>query len=281
MRTMLALAGGAAIIAVAASSGAASSSAPTKWEPPSQSGLDNLRFMATTAGLSNDWVAFLAFVARGESGWNNLSGLGIPDMFPPGTRPNLKASAARQQGEASAARKAWERNGVSRGWFDGCGHDPEGYQFGSGGWFGMIPANGLGVLRKTSMRCLPPSAVFDPAASIVMATAFARGLMGWSQFKELPTVANLRVMWGCPGCGGDRSKIASKRSVFEKHARDTGLNSSFLDKKITRPDLDLEEMYRRMVSTVAESYGEAIAASDYDITADPAFSLMRPKEFYR
>lgn len=217
---------------------------PGEWEPPSQGGLDTLRSLCAQAGVSQDWAAFLAFVAYGESRWNNLVGLGVPSRFPPWTRPNMKASQSVQEAEALAAKIAWERN---RERFEGCGHPSEAYWFGSGGWFGMLPANGLAKFAGTPLVCLPPSAVFDPPASIAMALGMARALMGWSRFKKRPTWLNLRVMWGCPSCGGDPAKIAAKRAKFEAHAKAAGLPDGWLDQEIpSRPPGDIEALYRAM-----------------------------------
>lgn len=214
------------------------------WQPPDRAGLDTLRRLCASAGVPEPWIEWLAFTARGESGWNNLVGLGLPDMFPPGTKPNLKASASAQANEARAAKIAYERNADK---FTSCGHPASAYQFGSGGWFGMLPANGLAKLSGTSLGCLPPSAVFDPAASLVMALLMARALTGWTGYKKTPTWLNLRVGWGNPSAMGNAAKLSERRERFEGHRADTGLPAGWLDRKPpSLPSFDPVAMYEVM-----------------------------------
>lgn len=174
---------------------------------------------------------FLILVARGESGWNPLVGLGDPALFPPGTKPNTKASAAAQEGEARAARVAYDRHAD---YFAGCdAGERAAYSFGSGGWFGMLPANGLWQLRDTPLGCWPPRAVFEPARAITMAVAFARALQGWDGFQANPTVGNLRAGWGLPTSMGT-NVAADRLAKYRRHARESGLPESFIDEPIAR-----------------------------------------------
>ena len=113
--------------------------------------------------------------------------------------------------EPEAAACKWvsirERN---RERFAGCGYPASAYTFGSGGWFGMLPANALAQLGDAH-RCMPPSSVFDPRVSMAMAVGFARGLMRWKAYERMPTWLNLRAMWGWPAKGGDLSYLAKAR----------------------------------------------------------------------
>ena len=236
----------AALVALVAALGSSSAKGASAkgWQPPDSGGLDTLRTLAARAGLSEEQTAFLALVAYGESRFNNLVGLGIPSLFPEGTRPNMNASASMQEAEARAARKAYDRNASK---FSHCGWPADSYGFGSGGWFGLLPANGLAQLTGTGLECLGPYAVFDPAASLVMAYAFARGLQGWDGYQALPTPANLRAGWGWPAKMGDAAYLASKRKKFEGYAQAIGLPVSFLDQHLPRfPKRDLEAMYDAM-----------------------------------
>lgn len=227
----------AAALLVLASGGGGGGS----WSPPSQAGLDTLRDLCARAGLSEQHTAFLALVARGESGFNNLRGLGIPERFPPGTIPTKNAG---QLGinEARAAERAYNHK---RAIFANCGHPAAAYAFGSGGWFGGLPAYMLAQFPKGSnLRCLPPSAVFDPVASLCMAIGFARGLQGYRGFKLIPTVLNLRGGWGRPGRMGDTTRLASIRDHYANQAAQIGLGRGFVDQQISRfPGLDLEALY--------------------------------------
>lgn len=165
-----------------------------------------VRGLAAEAGLPSAWGDFLALVAWRESKGNAQA-------------RNDDAN------EAEAAAQAYERN---RERFAGCGYPASTYTFGSGGWFGMLPANALAQLGDDH-RCLPPSSVFEPRVAIAMAVGFARGLMGWRRYQQVPTWLNLRAMWGWPAKGGDPAYLAKARPTFQEDARDVGLPASWLD----------------------------------------------------
>ena len=165
-----------------------------------------VRGLAAEAGLPDAWGDFFALVAWRESKGNSQS---VNDST----------------SEAEAAARAYDRN---RDRYAGCGHPASAYTFGSGGWFGMLPANALAQLGDAH-RCLPPSSVFDPRASMAMAVGFARGLMRWKAYERMPTWLNLRAMWGWPAKGGDLSYLAKARRAFEEDAAAVGLAPSWLD----------------------------------------------------
>lgn len=175
-----------------------------------QSSIDRVaavRGLAAEAGLPAEWGDFLALVAWRES-------KGTP------TAKNDSAS------EAAAAENAYRRNEEK---FAACGYGEEAYEY-SGGWFGIMPANGLAQLRE-EWRCMPPSSVFDPRVSLAMAVGFARGLMEWKAYAARPTWLNLRAMWGWPAKGGDASYLAAARREYIKDARAVGLAESWLDRR--------------------------------------------------
>jgi hypothetical protein len=228
---------------------------------------------------------FLILVARGESGWNPLVGLGDPSLFPAGTKPNTKASAGAQENEARAARVAFERHAAD---FEACGigHSEQDFGFGSGGWFGMLPANGIWQLRDTPFRCWPPAAVFDPARALTMAIAFARGLQGWDGFKANPTVYNLRAGWGIPTSMGNN--VAAERiAKYRKHAQESGLPSSFVDETIAHFPGDYVGIYQTLAAgAVASSSSDAsqpaandgspdVLEPDYDLRETPPMMIRR------
>lgn len=167
-----------------------------------------IRGLAAEAGLPEEWGDFLALVAWRESKGNPQA---INDS------PH----------EADAAARAYDRN---RHRYTGCGYAAASYTFGSGGWFGMLPANGLAQLGKAH-RCLAPSSVFEPRVAMAMAVGFARGLMQWDGYAKTPTWLNLRAMWGWPAKGGDADYLRNARPEFTKDAAAVGLPPSWLDRR--------------------------------------------------
>ncbi|MCX4240193.1 hypothetical protein [Paraliomyxa miuraensis] len=165
-----------------------------------------VRGLAAEAGLPPAWGDFFALVAWRESKGN-------PQAVNDSTS------------EAAAAAKAFDRN---RERYEGCGHPEGAYTFGSGGWFGMLPANGLAQLGE-ALYCLPPSSVLEPRVALAMAVGFARGLMRWDGFGKVPTWLNLRAMWGWPAKGGDLAFLAKARVEFAGDAAEVGLPASWLD----------------------------------------------------
>jgi hypothetical protein len=190
---------------------------------PDATGLSSVRQHAILVGAPKPWQDFFILVAQGESGGNNLVGLGVQTDAPPYVHMNYSTA------EAAAAGRAYDRNAEH---FTNCW--PQGaYEFGSGGWFGLLPANAL-VAFKTDgeLRCLHPWSVFDTKIAMIMAAWFARRLTGWSNWDG--TVLSLRVGWGAPEKMGDQEYLEQKRSKFEEDCRQVGLPESFLDTKLAR-----------------------------------------------
>ncbi len=196
--------------------------------PPTFENQDSLRFLLEVSGLAPSWVLFFEAVALNESRFNNLTGRGDPAMFPDWSEPNLKASASAQQREQRAAARAYERNAER---YRDCGFPVDDYTFGSGGWFGLLPANALAAFKDTDYRCLHPYYVFFPGASIVMAIEFARRLMNWSSWKSAPTFANLRVGWGDPSKMGDRKAMAESAAKLKARLSELGANPNIASMK--------------------------------------------------
>lgn len=165
-----------------------------------------VRGLAAEAGLPEAWGDFFAMVAWRES-------KGDPE------------ATNDSEGEAEAAGKAYRRN---RERYEGCGHPESAYTWGSGGWFGILPANGLAQLGD-ELRCLPPSSVLEPRVALAMAVGMARGLMRWDGFAKVPSWLNLRAMWGWPAKGGDAAYLAAARPEFAKDAAAVGLPRGWLD----------------------------------------------------
>lgn len=97
-------------------------------------------------------------------------------------RPDERKPANRTPSEARAAKRAWEQvrgqgkiPGMLAAW------PQSDWDWGSGGWFGLLPAYGLQAFNgdeQTNGRPLGPYDVFDPRRSTVMMLAFIDRLMG-------------------------------------------------------------------------------------------------------
>lgn len=182
-----------------------------------------VRGLAAEADLPAAWGDFFALVAWRES------------------KGNPKA-VNDSEGEAEAAATAYERNQER---YEGCGHPESAYTWGSGGWFGILPANGLAQLGD-ELQCLPPSSVLEPRAAMAMAVGMARGLMRWDRFAKVPTWLNLRAMWGWPAKGGDAAYLAAARPEFAKDAAAVGLPKSWLDGRPPPLEVSAAEVLERL-----------------------------------
>lgn len=220
------------------SEGAGGDSDPS---PSARSGLDYLRELGDAAGMTPEQVDFLAFVAYGESGLKPNVGLGIPEMFPAGTKPNTRASQAAQAREARAAANAYEAN---TGWLGSCGYPASAYSFGSGGLFAFLPTYALAQFKGTPLACANPAMVFDAAFAMAAAYGFARSLTQRSGY--LGTYGSLRSGWGLPSKIGDRDRIASKAAKWNGHLKALGLNRTVESQAPAFPRRDLVLMFEAM-----------------------------------
>lgn len=200
-------------------------------EPEDQAGQAELRQLLQRAGLSEDWQTFFLATAGGESGWNNLVGLGPNDHpgRPPFFKPS-KASEKLQRGEARAAKRAYDNNAKL---FRDCPFPADRYTFGSGGYFGLLPAFGLYAFRGTPLICTDPWDVSDPAVSVAMAVDFARRTM----LNRNPTSwLALRTGWGNPAKTNDKTrqqKVMDKPRGFGFQLDRLGVPRSFAEGKPT------------------------------------------------
>lgn len=224
-----------AALGLAAAMAGGGGSAP-KGTAISRAGFKKIRELASLSGLSEDWQNFFIFVAYGESGGNNLVGLGNPALYPPWTVTNRRwiekgrpALTNAQRNEAKAAARGYDNAPQIQCW------DRTAYVFGSGGWFGFLPSTALSNVKNSPLRCQHPYTIFDPGASMVYAMAFARNLQGWEQWQNGPrTVLSLRAGWGWPAKMGDAAYLTAKRAKYAKQLNKIGLPASFLDKKLPR-----------------------------------------------
>jgi len=194
-----------------------------------------LRYYLEEAGLHPYWIVFFEAMAANESNFKEWVGLGKPELYPEGTVPSQNHPEWRKENEHQAAIRAYERN-IER--YEDCGYAPERYTFGSGGWFALLPANGLRAFDGTDLQCLDPYSVFDPAASVVMAIEMVRRLMRWSGWKKAPTFANLRAGLKNPAEMGDPEaihQIVHKTKGLLYRYNQIGANPALID--MTPPPL--------------------------------------------
>lgn len=202
---------------------------------PIGGGQEELRYLMEWAFLDPQWMAFLECQAKRESGFNNFRGLGLPELFPEWAKPT-DTNFQTQQNEADAAAKGYERNK----YLHDCPWPRSRYVFGSGGWFGLLPATGVAVFRNTRYACIDPWSVFDPPASLVMAMGYADGLQNWKGFKKEPTWLNLRVGWGNPSKMGNPSSMANVESKFGDRLESLGYPRSLMYNTVTPLPADID-----------------------------------------
>jgi hypothetical protein len=98
------------------------------------------------------------------------------------------AAANRTKSEATAAARAYARNAPKMPDLV-AGTKPEDWTWGSGGWFGFLPANGVFRFKDQGAAVgeISPMDVFDPWRSTVMLLVYASRLTNWSNFRDLET----------------------------------------------------------------------------------------------
>lgn len=95
------------------------------------------------------------------------------------------AAANRTASEASAAGVAYDRN-RDRMPSVTAGTPRSEWTWGSGGWYGFLPANGLWAFRgDVSPGDVGPYDVFDPWRSTVMLGSAVQRLMRWRNYRDL------------------------------------------------------------------------------------------------
>lgn len=171
------------------------------------------------AGASSGWGKFLQAVAHHES-------------------RGVITSTRKTKGERKGATDVYVAK-LDR--FASCPWPASAYTWGSGGWFAMLPANGLTAFFDTPLVCeLDPRTMhLDPKASTVMALGFAQRCMRRGSFKDKPTWRTLNRCWagGSYMDGTPASKVASIDAKFLKALRALGIPESFADRKVNKlPD---------------------------------------------
>lgn len=134
----------------------------TRW---GRAELTRLAQEAEAAGAPEGFAKFAEAAAWTESRWDNCAINDSPS-------------------EAAAALRLFE-GAQSRGWFQETTYDAEKFGFGSGGWFGLMPATGLiaGGSRGPFVNA-DPRIVTNPVESVVMVADFCVRIFRKYQAKD-------------------------------------------------------------------------------------------------
>jgi len=196
---------------VLAAGGAAANDSGYPTGPPSKAGHAELLDVVKRTGAPDEWGTFLSAVGYWESKFNNLA-------------------ENTSKGEAAAARRAYDR-AIGKGRFAGSPWPESAYTFGSGGWYGLIPANAMEGFAGTELENLDPRmAIHDPVTSTILAFEYARRIFGWAAFDG--TWLSLRVGFANPSKMGDPEFVAEVRERFAQSLRAIGAPESFMHKHV-------------------------------------------------
>lgn len=204
---LLAAAGAVGAVSVAA---AAPRRAPEV--PPSQ-GRAAVEAAMRNAGVSDPWVLWGIWVAKGESNWkitaNNHS-----------------------EGERDAAGDLFDRLVAQGRW--PCPVDKARYRIGSGGWFGQLaPLTSYHLIKagvSPSVACDPKTAWRTPALGV---TAHLQQVQG--TIPLLPpggTFLQLRALYGLPTRDPAAVDTPERRAQYSKTLKSAGIDPSFLDEQV-------------------------------------------------
>lgn len=223
-------------LAAAGGAGAASSPGGGGSGPGASGGERAVRKQARRAMVHDDWGTFLAAVAHHESRWNPNVAFGAADLAQiPGTVKLNTTPEKMARNESRAGERAFDRNVTRKdgtaGQLARCSYPRARYAY-SGGWYGILPANGLvSSFRGTDGVCLDPWLVFDPWVSTLMAIGYAKGLRGWKSFRRSPqSWLALNRGWKDPGKMDQAMEKTDAR--FLKALRNMGVSESFAYRKV-------------------------------------------------
>jgi hypothetical protein len=139
------------------------------------------------------------------------------------------------ESEATAACNLYE-GALERGWFEQnpWRNEPERWCWGSGGWFGWLPAT---ALSKKGLENLDPMSVLDPIDGVAYLAAFVEALVT-GDFNKLPAdqrnwlsirraMASLTTMFDWEE-QGEKGTAAAVRERFAESLAKTGVNPDFM-----------------------------------------------------
>jgi hypothetical protein len=136
-----------------------------------------------------------------ESRGNPKAGLGRPELFPWWAEPRASARREDQLAESEAAAIAYDRNKEA---YLESPYPRRMWIFGSGGPYGLIPANALAPWRGTDdlrRGKVTPYDIFNPWRATVFFVDYVKRLVDRSEFRSLPE--------------GSRNVLALKRGLAQ------------------------------------------------------------------
>lgn len=201
---------GLAVVAIAGTAAANDGGYPTG--PPTKAGHEEMLGVLDRMDAPDDWQTFFSAVGYWESRFNNLT----------------ENTSTR---EAAAAKRAYNYM-RDKGRFADSPWPDSAYTFGSGGWYGLLPAYALEAFHGTDLENLEPrEAIHDPVTSTIMAIAYARRLFRWAAFDG--TWLSLRVGFANPSKMGDPDFVAEVRGRFAESLRAIGAPESFMHRQVS------------------------------------------------
>ncbi|WP_346017006.1 hypothetical protein [Pseudenhygromyxa sp. WMMC2535] len=191
------------------------------------------------AGAPRELWPFAAIQRYTESRGNPKAGLGRPELFPAWAEPR-NASRAQQLNEADAAASAYDRNAEA---YAESPYPRQMWVFGSGGAYGLLPANALAPWQDTdALRRgkVTPYDVFNPWRSTVFFLEYVRRLIGKSSFTSLPersrTFMALKRGMASPALVSDVNEQKTRSQTSRKNAtkalKSLGLREDYLDQPV-------------------------------------------------
>ncbi|HLT36927.1 MAG TPA: hypothetical protein VK034_11600 [Enhygromyxa sp.] len=174
-----------------------------------------------------------------ESHGNPKAGLGRPELFPSWTEPR-NALREEQLAESDAAAAAYDRN---REAYIESPYPRRMWIFGSGGPYGLIPANALAPWRGTdTLRRgkVTPYDVFNPWRATVFFVDYVKRLIDRAEFRNLPAgsrnVLALKRGLASPTLVADYEELKARSRTVRRKAAEAaqalGLDEDLLYTKI-------------------------------------------------
>jgi hypothetical protein len=195
--------------------------------------------LLTRAGVPKEIKILAALQRYTESRGNPKAGLGRPELFPWWAEPR-NALREEQLLESEAASIAYDRN---REAYAESLYPRHMWIFGSGGPYGMIPANALAPWRGTdALRRgkVTPYDVFNPWRATVFFVDYVRRVMDGPGFRELPpgsrNILALKRGLAAPSLVADHDEQQPRSRTVRRRAIEA---AEFLQ-------LDEDVLYRRV-----------------------------------